>query len=81
MPSWLCKIWNFLSNVLGKIVDFILSVVKKIVDFVVDVIEGVVDSLFGGGNFLLYLGLGLLAYFVITSDKDDSEGDSSRTYS
>lgn len=85
MPSWLCKIWNFLSNVLGKIVDFILNVVKKIVDFVVDVIESVIesvgDALFGGGNFLLYLGLGVLAYFVLTSDKNDSEENSSRTYS
>lgn len=76
MPSWLCKIWNLLANVLGKIVDFILGVVKKIIDFVVDAIEAIADAVFGSGNLLLFLGLGLLAYFVITSNKED-DSDSS----
>lgn len=75
MPSWLCKIWNFIANILGKIVDFILNVVKKIADFVVDVIESVGDALFGDGNFLLLLGVGILAYFVLTSDKDSKDED------
>lgn len=69
MPSWLCKIWQFVANVLGKIIDFVLDVVKKIVGMVVEAVNAVVDGLFGG-NFFLLLGAGLLAYFVLTSDKE-----------
>lgn len=72
MPSWLCKIWRFYANLLGKIVDFILDVVKKIVGFVVEAIESVGKALFSGG-WLWLLGAGVLAYFVLTSDSSEDE--------
>jgi len=72
MPSWLCKIWRFIANIVGKIVDIILDIVKKIVGFVVDAIDAIGDSLFGG-NLGLWLLLGLGAYFLLTKGKSDDE--------
>lgn len=72
MPSWLCKIWRFIANILGKIVDFVLEVLSKIIDFVVEAI----DSVFSGSGFsnlLLFAGIGLAAYFLLKSRKDKSD--------
>lgn len=70
MPSWVCKIWRFVSNLLGKIVDFVLDVVKKVVQMVVEGIDSLAESIFGSGTFWLLLVGGILAYFLLTKDDD-----------
>lgn len=71
MPGWFCKIWQFVANLLGKVVDFILAVVKKLVGFAVELVEGVADALFGGGNLLLLVALGLGAWWLLSGRDDE----------
>lgn len=75
MPSWLCKIWQLVSNILGKIVDFITSVLDTLINLAVKAIKGVVDAVMGGGlgSFLLYAAIGLGLYFLVRDKDDDTQ--------
>lgn len=71
MPSWICKIWQFVMNVMGKVVDFVMAVLKGLLDLAVTALDAVLDSvgeLFGspGGILLLILG-GFVVYKLVTS--------------
>lgn len=70
MPSWLCSIWKFIANIVGKVVDLVLDIVKKIVAMVVEAIDAIGDSLLSG-SFLAWLAVGFVVYLVLTREKDD----------
>lgn len=77
MPSWLCKIWRFLLNVLTKIVDFISTVLQKLVGMVVEAVNAIADGV-GFGNILMWAAVGLVVYMVATKDSDkEYSGDAS----
>lgn len=71
MPSWLCKIWNLLANIISKILDIVFGAVKQFLDLAVEALDKLADALgFSGSGLLWILGLGVLAYFVLTKDDD-----------
>lgn len=77
MPSWICKIWQFVMNVMGKVIDFVMAVLKGLLDLAVAALDAVVDSvgdLLGspGGILLLILG-GFVVYKLITSKDDEKK--------
>lgn len=71
MPAWLCKIWRFIANILGKIVDFVLEVLSKIIDFVVEAVDSLVSG--GLGSLLLVAGVGFLVYLLLRSGKGETD--------
>lgn len=73
MPSWLCKIWNLLANIIGKILDIVFGAVKQFLDLAVEALDKLASALgFSGSGLLWLLGIGALAYFVLTKDDDQS---------
>lgn len=73
MPSWLCKIWTFITDILGKIIDFALEQLKKVVALVVEAIDALADSLFGGSGLLWLLAAAAVGYFILTSDGEKED--------
>lgn len=73
MPSWLCKIWNLLANIIGKILDIVFGAVKQFLDLAVEALDKLASALgFSGSGLLWLLGAGALAYFILTKDDDQS---------
>lgn len=71
MPSWLCKIWNLLANIIGKILDIVFGAVKQFLDLAVEALDKLASALgFSGSGLLWLLGAGALAYFVLTKDDE-----------
>lgn len=73
MPTWLCKIWRLLANIVGKIVDLIVDVATRLLDAAVEALSKVADAL-GVGPLLLMVGLGALAYLLLAGKKEEEEG-------
>ncbi|ACM91127.1 P6 [Pseudomonas phage phi2954] len=77
MPGWLCKIWKFFANLLGKIVDFIVDVLSAIVDLAVAAVGSIADALLSGGlgSWLLLGAAAFIGYkiFFAKKDEDDEE--------
>lgn len=74
-----CKIWSWILNTVGSAVEAIAYALKTVGDVAVDLLtdlgEGVgsaIGSIFGGSNFLVWAGVGVFAYFLLT--KEDSNG-------
>lgn len=70
MGDFLCKIWNFLSNLFSGILDLIIGIIKTIADVIVDVIDAVADAVFGNGS-LLFLALAALAVYFVVNKEDE----------
>lgn len=74
MPSWLCKIWNLLSNIIGKILDVVFGAVKQFLDLAVEALDELAESLgFSGSGLFMLLAVGALVYFVVSGDDNDKE--------
>lgn len=75
MPSFICKIFNLVLRLLTNVVDFVASVVTTIgsavVDVLGDLVETTADALFGGSKTLVWLGVGALAFWWLSSRDDD----------
>lgn len=75
MPNWLCKIWQVVSNLLGKIVKFVTDVLDSLVNLAVKAIKGVVDAVTGGGSLFNLLLLGVGAYVLVSLLAKKSDGE------
>lgn len=74
MPSWLCKIWNLLSNIIGKILDIVFGAVKQFLDLAVEALDKLAESLgFSGSGLFMLLAVGALVYFVVSDDDNGKE--------
>lgn len=81
MGNAICKLWTFLLNLIQKAVEAIAYALKTIGEVVIpllgqlaDAVGGAIGSIFGGGNLLVWLGVGVFAYFLLTKE-DDSGGE------
>lgn len=80
MSSVLCKIWRFFSNILSAIVSFTAESLKTIGSAAVDVLSDLFKEAGKalGGVFssspLVWLALGVGAFFLLGKDKDDDYG-------
>lgn len=79
MGSLWCKIWTWLLNTIHDAVDAIAYALDTIGTVAIDLLSdlatavgGAVSDIFGGGNLLIWLGVGVFAYMLLTkqSDKD-----------
>lgn len=79
MGSLWCKIWTWLLNTVRSAVDTIAYALDTIGTVAVDLLSdlatavgGAVNDIFGGGNLIIWLGVGIFAYMLLTkqSDKD-----------
>lgn len=78
MPSWLCKIWRLIVNIVDKVLKVIVGAVKALLDVAVAALDSLLDSI-GGSNLLLWLALGLGAWFLLgATDGDDDQPSGNR---
>lgn len=86
MGNAICKLWTFLLNLIQKAVEAIAYALKTVGEVVIpllgqlgqvvgDTIGGLIGSVFGGSNFLVWAGVGVFAYFLLT--KEDKSGGGS----
>lgn len=75
-----CKLWRFLLNTFTDVVDAVAYALDTLGDVAVDLLTDLGDglgsaigSIFGGSNLLIWLGVGVFAYMLLT--KEDSEGN------
>lgn len=76
MPSWLCKIWRLIVNIVDKVLKVIIGVVKSLLDLAVAALESLVDAVAGSG-LLKWLAIGLGAWLLfgaLTDDNDTEDG-------
>lgn len=73
-----CKIWTWLLNTVNDAVSTIAHALKTVGDVAVDLltdvaagIGGAISSIFGGSNFLIWAGVGVFAYFLLTKESED----------
>lgn len=80
MTKLWCNLYNFILNIFNNVVEavaFALSTIgRAVVDVLGDVVEAVgevIDNVIGGGfpSIIAFVGLGVLAYFLLTKEKDD----------
>jgi hypothetical protein len=83
MRNLWCKLWSWFLNTLNDVGDAVAHTLQKAgtvaADLLTTVASGVgnaVGSIFGGGNFLVWAGIGLLAYFVLTKQDDEDKAPS-----
>lgn len=77
----LCKLWRFFAGVVRAVVDTAIGLVENITNAVLPLLSDLwgslfgEDGLFGGtmGKVLLYGGLGILAYWLLTDDDDNEK--------
>lgn len=79
----LCKIWNFILNLFTDTLNAIAVALKTVGEVFCDVLTSVgtgvgnlIGGVFGGSNFIVWAGVGVLAYFLLTK-QDDKDKDSS----
>lgn len=75
MRNLWCKLWSWFMNIIDDIGDAVAHALKKAgtvaADLLTTIASGVgnaVGSIFGGSNFLVWLGVGVFAYFVLTKE-------------
>lgn len=77
MPSWICKIFQFLLGVVAVLVDAAAESIKIIGDAVWDVLESVVTGVGGvlglDGSTVALLGAGLLAFVFLRQKEKRSD--------
>lgn len=79
MRSTLCKIWNFVLMMFQDAVEAVAVGLKTLGEVLVpilgalgQVVGDTIGSVFGGSNLLVWAGVGIFAYFLITRKKDDT---------
>lgn len=85
----LCKIWNFILNIFTDTLNAVAFALKTVGEVLGDVLTSVGDGLgnfvggvFGGGNLLVWAGVGIFAYFLLTKQDDSDKAPSMlRSYS
>lgn len=82
MRSILCKIWNLVLMMFQDSVDAIAVGLKTLGEVLVpilgalgQVIGDTIGSVFGGSNLLVWAGVGIFAYFVLTKEQDDKPSE------
>lgn len=72
----LCKLFRFVLNVFTQVVDVVASAVKVIggaaVDVLTDLLSSVGNMLGIDGSTLMWIALGVGAYFLFSGSDDDS---------
>lgn len=75
MGKVFCKIWSFFLNLFRDAMDAIAyaldtigTVALELLDGVGEVIGNVVGNIFGGSNFMIWLAVGVGAYFLLKND-------------
>lgn len=80
MSSILCKIWRFFSDLLSQVVEFVANALTTIGTAIVDVLGDLlkeVGTTLGevfGASPLVWLALGVGAFFLFGKDDDDGNG-------
>lgn len=79
----LCKIWNFFLNIFTDTLNAIAFALTTVGEVLGDVLTSVGDGLgnfvggvFGGGNLLVWVGVGVFAYFLLTKQDDANQSPS-----
>lgn len=77
MRSILCKIWNFVLQMFQDSVEAVAVGLQTLGEVLVPVLGALgqvvgdtIGSIFGGSNLLVWAGVGIFAYFIITRDKE-----------
>lgn len=72
-----CKLWNLILNTFSDAVNAVAYALKTVGDVAVeilgaaaDAVGGAIGSIFGGSNFLVWAGVGVFAYFLLTKEDD-----------
>lgn len=72
-----CKLYNFILNTFTSAVEAVAYALKtvgavavEILGAAADAVGGAIGSIFGGSNFIVWAGVGILAYFVLTKQDD-----------
>lgn len=75
--AW-CKLWNLILNTFSDAVSAVAYALKTVGDVVVEIlgaaaeaVGSAVGSIFGGSNLLVWIGVGVFAYMLLTK-KDES---------
>lgn len=75
-----CKLWRFLLNTFTDVVDAVAYALTTLGDVAVELLTDLGDglgsaigSIFGGSNLVIWLGVGVFAYMLLT--KEDSNGN------
>lgn len=75
-----CKLWRFLLNTFTDVVDAVAYALTTLGDVAVELLTDLGDglgsaigSIFGGSNLVIWLGVGVFAYMLLT--KEDSSGN------
>lgn len=74
MPSFFCKIWNFVAGLLTAVVDLVATLVRTLADIVVDLVDDLVDSVFGSAGVITLALAGLLAFLLLRKKDGDEDG-------
>lgn len=77
MGKVFCKIWSFFLNLFRDAIDAIAyaldtigTVVLELLDGIGEVIGNVVGNIFGGSNLIIWLAVGVGAYFLLKNDNE-----------
>lgn len=83
MRGLLCKIWNFLLNIFTDLVSAVASAIAvvgtAIVDVLSEVASAVGDALGLSGSTVVWLGVGIFAYWFISKKKDEPTTNSKKS--
>lgn len=73
-----CKLWTWFLNTVDDLGDTVAHTLQKAgtvaADLLTTVAEGVgnaVGSIFGGSNLVVWIGVGIFAYFMLKDDKQE----------
>lgn len=76
MSKLWCKLWNFVLNTFTSAIELVGTLLETVGTVLVDVLGAVTDSLGKAlgisGSTVLWIGLGVLAYFIFTGDDKDN---------
>lgn len=85
MGNAICKLWTFLLNLIQKAVEAVAYALQTVGEVVIpllgqlgevvnDTLGGLVGGVFGGSNLLVWAGVGILAYFLLTKEDENGSG-------
>lgn len=78
-----CKLWNVILNVFSDVVSAVAYALKtvgtvavEVLGAAADAVGGAIGSIFGGFNLLVWAGVGVFAYFLLTKQSDNDKAPS-----